>query len=111
MAISPNLRAIAYPRETTGKPVALKKSSSIVLFQDRAVTIRETMIQRAYQCFITALYLIPTLFENKQLSSVFARYCQWSARLSREMFLFNTAEAKEASVTLGKWDSSLQIAG
>ena len=85
MAISHKLRAKAYSREITGKPIALEKSSSIMLFQDSTKTIRETMIRRAYQCFITALYFIPTLFENKQLSSVFALCCQSSARLNWEM--------------------------
>ena len=88
MAISPDLRAKAYPGEVTGKPVTLEKSSSIMLVQDRAITIGETMIQRTYQCFITALDLIPTLSENEQLSTVFALYCSYSsARLTCQIFL------------------------
>ena len=87
MAISPNFRAEAYSGEITGKPVTLEKSSSIMLFQHRAVTIRKTVIRGAYQCFITTLYSIPTLFENEQLSGVFALCSQLSARLSRQILL------------------------
>lgn len=46
---------------TTGKPVTFEKSSSVMLFQYGAVTICETVTRRAYQGFISALNLIPTL--------------------------------------------------
>ena len=87
MAISPNLRAEAYSGEITGKPITLEKPSSIMLPEHMAVTIRKTVIRGAYQCFITTLYSIPTLFENEQLSRIFALCSQSLARLSCQFLL------------------------